>query len=126
MLFVPTCTSIGPLLFALPLEKAGSEWQYALVLEQKLALKRTAMPSHWDWPLAPPLTVTAAARRIVWEDVWSLPANASAVVRHQDQDSIVDIELVPYGCSKMYLLRLKSVLMCFFPYGICICSHAVD
>ena len=116
MFLQPACTSIGPLLFALPLEREGSEWQYALVLEQKLALKRTAMPVHWDWPLAPPLTVTAAARRIVWEDVWSLPANASAVVQHQNQvakDSIVDIELVPYGCSKMYLLQLKSVLICF-------------
>ena len=95
---------IGPLLFALPLEKPGSEWQYALVLEQKLTLKRTAMPVHWDWPLAPPLTVTAAARKIVWEDVWSLPANASALL-WQDQvtdDSNVDVELVPYGCSKMY------------------------
>jgi hypothetical protein len=32
--------SMGPLLFALPLEKKGSEWQYALVLDQKPTLKR--------------------------------------------------------------------------------------
>ena len=43
--------SLGPLLFALPLEKAGSEWQYALTLDQKPSLKRGPMPKHWDWPL---------------------------------------------------------------------------
>ena len=107
-------TSSGPLLFALPLEKSGSEdpeWQYALVLDQKPTLKRTAMPTHWDWPLEPPLTVTASAKRIVWEDVWALPANTSALLS-QDQavkDSTVDVELVPYGCSKMYKISM-------FPY----------
>lgn len=103
---------IGPLLFALPLETPGSEWQYALVLDQKPkpTVKRTSMPSHWDWPLAPPLTVTVAAKKIVWEDVWTLPANASALVRDQvATNALVDVELVPYGCSKMYKISM-------FPY----------
>jgi hypothetical protein len=43
--------SLGPLLFALPLEKAGSQWQYALALQQTPTLKRRSMPRHWDWPL---------------------------------------------------------------------------
>ena len=55
----------GPLLFALPLEKEGSEWQYALVLDQKPTLKRTAMPSaHWDWPLVSSLPLANNTRQI--------------------------------------------------------------
>ena len=69
------------------------------------------MPAHWDWPLAPPLTVTAAARKIVWPDVWTLPVNASALLQHDQaaEDSNVDVKLVPYGCSKMYVLRPFSL-----------------
>lgn len=102
---------IGPLLFALPLENPGSEWQYALVLSQKPTVKRKPMPSHWDWPLSPPLTVTVAAKKIVWEDVWTLPSNATALVQRDQlaNNATVDVELVPYGCSKMYKISM-------FPY----------
>ena len=34
------------------------------------------MPTHWDWPLRPPLTVTALAKKIVWDDVWAMPSTA--------------------------------------------------
>ena len=37
--------------------------RYALVLDQKLTLQRGTMPGHWDWPLAPPLKVTAKAKK---------------------------------------------------------------
>ena len=50
--------SLGPLLFALPLEKGG-EWQYALQTGAALEMKRTAMPKEWDWPLESPVKVTA-------------------------------------------------------------------
>ena len=69
--------NLGPLLFALPLEKAESEWRYALVQHQTLTLKRNAMPAQWNWPEAPPLTISAKVRKISnFEDVCVDVANA--------------------------------------------------
>eukprot|EP01048_Picozoa_sp_COSAG05_P011101 COSAG05_NODE_1023_length_6126_cov_6.196117_2_plen_80_part_00 len=46
--------SLGPLLFALPLEERGSDWQYALVRNQSLRLTRHGlMPDPWLWWVAP-------------------------------------------------------------------------
>ena len=67
--------------------------------------------THWDWPLEPPLKVVAQAKKIKWDDVWALPANTSALLSQSQvaKDSTVDVELVPYGCSKMYKISM-------FPY----------
>jgi hypothetical protein len=61
---------------------------------------------------APPLTVTAAVKKIVWDDVWTLPKNASALVQESRGDAVAattSVELVPYGCSKVYKISM-------FPY----------
>ena len=66
------------------------------------------MPGHWDWPLAPPLTVSAKAKKIVWDDVWALPAGRPEL-RTGEAEAEAVVELVPYGCSKIYHVSM-------FPY----------
>ena len=96
--------SMGPLLFALPLEKEGSDWQFAIELAQKPRLTRRAMPRRWDWPLDAPLTLTASAKKIVWDDVWAMPS--AAELRSSVADAAQTIELVPYGCSKRFHISM--------------------
>ena len=96
--------SMGPLLFALPLEKEGSDWQFAIELAQKPRLTRRAMPRRWDWPLDAPLTLTASAKKIVWDDVWAMPS--AAELRSSAADAAQTIELVPYGCSKRFHISM--------------------
>ena len=99
--------SMGPLLFALPLEAPGSEWQYALLRGQKLRLTRRPMPGRWDWPLRAPLTVTAQAKKIVWDDVWTLPpASALEAAARDTAAAAVSVELVPYGCSQLFKVSM--------------------
>jgi len=97
--------SLGPLLFALPLEKPGSEWRYGLVADQTLKLNRqTAMPAHWDWPAVAPITLTAKARRISnFEDVWTLPMQPVLVDAEAEAETVT---LVPYGCSKVFKVSM--------------------
>ena len=97
--------SLGPLLFALPLEKPGSEWRYALIAKQTPKINRIAMPARWDWPAAPPLTLTAKVRKVSnFEDVWTLPARAVPAGA-----AVELVDLVPYGCSKVFKVSM-------FPY----------
>jgi hypothetical protein len=100
--------SMGPLLFALPLEVPASEWQFALDLQQQPKLRRGAMPSFWDWPLQGPLRVIAHAKKIVWEDVWKMPSTVQ-LSNESHAATAVPIELVPYGCAKVFKISM-------FPY----------
>jgi hypothetical protein len=134
--------SYGPLLFALPLEKPGAEWRYALVKDQTPTLRRTAMPAQWDWPAAPPLTLAVKVRKIAnFEDVWTLPMQPQPIADakggphrsdakggphgsdakggshrsdakggpHGSRPSEETVELVPYGCAKVFKVSM-------FPY----------
>ena len=66
---------------------------------------RGAMPLHWDWPQDPPLKITARAKSLAnFDDVWDLPLHPEP-----DDDHVVDIELVPYGCAKVFKVSM-------FPY----------
>jgi hypothetical protein len=73
------------------------------------------MPGHWDWPLAAPLTVSAKVKKIVWDDVWTLPSGKPELQVEDEAETeaaaeaVVEIELVPYGCSKVYHVSM-------FPY----------
>jgi hypothetical protein len=98
--------SLGPLLFALPLESPDSEWRYALVRNQTLTVHRGDMPTHWDWPLAAPLTIRAKVQRISnFEDVWELPKHPE-VITGGEGAAPVEVELVPYGCSKVFKVSM--------------------
>ena len=98
--------SVGPLLFALPLQDPDQEWRYALVADAPLSLTRTAMPTQWDWPLEAPVTVTAKARRISnFDDVWTLPMRPAPV----PSAALEDLKLVPYGAAKVFKISM-------FPY----------
>eukprot|EP00040_Diaphanoeca_grandis_P039116 m.258178 g.258178 ORF g.258178 m.258178 type:complete len:667 (-) comp36246_c0_seq1:227-2227(-) len=97
--------SMGPLLFALALEEDNTHWNYALVANQTLKLNRHTMPTHWDWPLdTPPVTVTALAMKVPqWKNEWDLPKTP---VQMKASDVPVEIELVPYGCSKVFKISM--------------------
>merc|ERR1712083_591725 len=95
--------SLGPLLFALPLE-GDKQWQYALDTRSSLSVTRNAMPaSPWNWPLNSPLTVTVSAHGITWPDVWHLPSASLA------PNTSVNLKLVPYGCTQVFRVSM-------FPY----------
>merc|ERR1711933_217391 len=56
--------SLGPLLFALPLE-SNSDWQFALDTTSALQVVRNPTPSaKWNWPLDGPLKIIATAHDI--------------------------------------------------------------
>jgi hypothetical protein len=101
--------SLGPLLFALPLEK-GEAWQYALQKGAALTVARTSMPAVWDWPYDAPVRITVTGVEMSWPDVWTMPSaplNADAV----NESKSVRLELVPYGCSKQFKVSM-------FPYAL--------
>jgi hypothetical protein len=96
--------SLGPLLFALPLEAPNAEWRFALIRNQTLVPRRSAMPTHWDWPLMGPLAITAKARKISnFEDVWQLPMHPDVA---EDDAAPVEVELVPYGCTQVFKVSM--------------------
>jgi hypothetical protein len=66
------------------------------------------MPSFWDWPLQGPLRVIAHAKKIVWEDVWKMPSTVQ-LSNESHAATAVPIELVPYGCAKVFKISM-------FPY----------
>lgn len=101
--------SLGPLLFALPLEK-GEPWEFALHQKSALKVQRAEMPAVWDWPYTPPVSIVAEASPIEWPDVWALPATPfSKVSEKYDAVGPNQLTLVPYGCTKPFKVSM-------FPY----------
>jgi hypothetical protein len=103
--------SYGPLLFALPIPDSrgpntpdpGARWSYALdapgeTLEQGIVVQREAMPARWDWPLASPLALRAAAVAIDWKPESKKPRLPPQPIATRDRSEAVT--LVPYGCTK--------------------------
>jgi uncharacterized protein len=99
---------LGPLLFALPIPDANpnttakeAKWQYALDTyasehDASMTVEHRPMPSHWDWPLNAPVSMTVPARSFNWQptDAQALPDQA---VTGSESEMI---RLVPYGCTK--------------------------
>jgi uncharacterized protein len=61
-----------------------------------MTVERKPMPSHWDWPLQAPVSLTVAARTFDWQptDAQALPDRPVAGARSET------IQLIPYGCTK--------------------------
>ena len=58
-------------------------------------------------PLAPPVTIKAQARKLSnFDDVWTLPAHPEVV----PGEGVVELELVPYGCSKVFKISMLPVV----------------
>jgi hypothetical protein len=111
---------VGPLLMALPIPDAdantpqpGAVWQFAFDLPsesdvRRLAVKRTAMPERWDWPLHAPLELSLPAARADWTPRSMSPAKWTVNLQTLylmppgplSGKEPATINLVPYGCTK--------------------------
>jgi len=99
--------SYGPLLFALPIPDTpdantpdpAARWRFALdAQEPGLKVERSALPTHWDWPLKAPLRLQANVVEIAWNPdpkVPRLPLLPSAKSKPAET-----VTLVPYGCTE--------------------------
>merc|ERR1712216_16610 len=97
---LPFCkVEVGPLAFALPLEKTpGGPANYAIDCNAStMVLSMRAMPSWFDWPLESPIVVQVQAQVIEWSDVWVMPS--SPFVRNSTATQ-VELSLIPYGAAK--------------------------
>jgi hypothetical protein len=100
----------GPLLFALPIPDKdpntpadGAKWQYALDLNPSdaagIRVERTAMPAHWDWPLASPVSLKVPVRSFAWKPTIAQALPDAPVAG----DASETVRLVPYGCTKFHI-----------------------
>jgi hypothetical protein len=103
------CVYAGPLLFARAIPEkdentpADGTWKYALDFDAArpvaaMSVERKAMPAHWDWPAAAPVTLTVPAQAIDWE-----PVNTHEGALPDEPvpgKGAETIQLIPYGCAK--------------------------
>ena len=99
--------SCGPLLFALAIPDTtdantpdpAARWKYALDTRNPgMTIERGALPTHWDWPLAAPVSLSVRAVPIDWAPAPEnphLPETAVAGCGPAER-----IRLIPYGCTK--------------------------
>jgi len=98
----------GPLSFVIPIADLQDEntpdpaarWKYALDTtadgsSSGITVERTAMPAHWNWPLASPLKLRVPMQRVEW-DGKTLPSKPAA----NSEQLPESLTLVPYGCTK--------------------------
>ena len=100
----------GPLLFALPIPEKdlntpadGAKWNYALDVNpsdaSKIKVARKAMPAHWDWPLAAPVTLSVPVRSFGWKPTFTNALPDAPVTGDRSET----VELIPYGCTKFHI-----------------------
>eukprot|EP00035_Acanthoeca_spectabilis_P029756 m.475363 g.475363 ORF g.475363 m.475363 type:complete len:782 (-) comp38181_c0_seq1:62-2407(-) len=106
---LPFCeVEVGPLAFALPLEKTPSgPANYAIDCNAStMTLTRREMPQLFDWPLDSPISVQVKAQEIEWRDVWVMP---STPFLYNTSAAEVQLTLIPYGSAKAFKISM-------FPY----------
>lgn len=105
------CIYLGPLLFSYPIpdktpneEVRGAKFNYALDVnlnsqKTQIAVEKLPMPKKWDWRLEAPVRLKVKAKEFDWHPSENQPLPKNLI----KGDKAVDLELVPYCCTKFRL-----------------------